>query len=62
MYIVDVYLVPLLASYCGVILCTIGYCKSHKNLGILVFLWICVIIATILYVLRRRAYKENKKA
>lgn len=62
MCIIDVYLVPLLASYYGVILCTIDYCESHNNLGMLVFLWICVIIATILYVLRRKAYKADKKA
>lgn len=59
MCIIDVYLVPLLVSYYGAILCTIDYCESHNNLGMLIFLWICVIIATILYLVRRKIYKDD---
>lgn len=62
MYIVDLYLIPLCLCWINVILCTCAYCDTHEGIISLMFIWVLTIIATILYVLRRKAYKENKKA
>ena len=59
MRIVDLYLIPLCLCWVNVILCTRAYCDTHKGIIPLVFIWVLLIIATILYLVRRTIYKEE---
>lgn len=62
MCIVDLYLIPLCLCWMSVILCTCAYCDTHKGIVPLMFIWVLTIIATILYLVRRKIYyKEDKK-
>lgn len=61
MCIIDVYLIPLCLSYYGAILCSLAYYNSHEGLIPLSILWLFVILATVLYILRRRVYKNEEK-
>lgn len=56
---IDVYLVPLILSWFGVIVATCSYYQEHKGLWVIITLWIAIILATIIYLVGRKFEKEK---